>query len=473
MFCFSICKDPGTNEEALVPMPFLLPHEMLASMFEKNNLAVEDFANTPSTEMQDLKRKVCRELGLDPRTCIPLGLHGDGVPHQKQGSVEVLSWNFLGVPESERMLCAIAEKKFCSPKTVESMLEIIAWSFRCLFTGKWPSARHDGTPFTKDDKWRQGKASQNLPGKSVLMQVRGDWAWYKDIFHFPAWSNLAICWRCAADKESCDYKDFSPDAKWRSRRTSPDQFWSNMRRNGVTPSCLFSLPGFTLEMVTIDALHAADLGVVQDAIGNVLWEYVHSPQCPGSNLADKVKQTWLDLKEYYKAMQSPSRLQGLTKAMIKQDGKPPKLRAKGAETRHALGFAVQCAQKMHNESPTLHNTTVLKCISALMDINMLMNLEEWRPDLAKTSCQTFASMYVALSKESQRTTGKDTLWRVKPKMHMMEYQSQKLGNPRLYWDYDDEDFVGWVSKIATSRGGPKQTATTAKKVLERYRAMTG
>ena len=41
MFCFSSCKDPGTNEEALVPMPFLLP-EMFASMLERNNRAVED-----------------------------------------------------------------------------------------------------------------------------------------------------------------------------------------------------------------------------------------------------------------------------------------------------------------------------------------------------------------------------------------------------------------------------------------------
>eukprot|EP00974_Lingulodinium_polyedra_P087637 8495592-Lingulodinium_polyedra.AAC.1 len=109
-----------------------------------------------------------------------------------------------------------------------------------------------------------------------------------------------------------------------------------MRANHVRPSCLFSLPGFDLEMVTIDVLHACDLGVAQDAIGNVLWEYVHSPLCPGATLAARVKEAWVHLKEYYANTNAPNRLQTLTPTMIKQEKSPPKLRAKGAETRHAL-----------------------------------------------------------------------------------------------------------------------------------------
>ena len=239
---------------------------------------------------------------------------------------------------------------------------------------------------------------------------------------------------------------------------------------------MFSLPGFDISMVIIDALHACDLGVAQDAIGNVLWEYINSDSCPGGTQEARAKTAWLHLKEYYNAMKSINRLQALTLPMIKQDAKPPKLRAKGAETRHVLGFAVQCAQRMHAASPTLHNTTMVKCISALMDIGMLMNLEEWHPKLAKASCQKFCILYAALAAESERVHGHSTFWRIKPKMHMfqelMEYQAQDLGNPRLYWNYADEDFVGWVANIARSRGGGALQATTAaKKVLDRYRAM--
>ena len=44
--------------------------------------------------------------------------------------------------------------------------------------------------------------------KGGLMQIRGDWAYYKQIFSFPAWANKKICWRCGAGKEPCDdFKD--------------------------------------------------------------------------------------------------------------------------------------------------------------------------------------------------------------------------------------------------------------------------
>ena len=46
---------------------------------------------------------------------------------------------------------------------------------------------------------------------------------------------------------------------------------------------------------------------------------------------------------------------------------------------------------------------------------------------------------------------------MKPKLHMMqellEYQAYELGNPRGYWEYSDEDFVGLISKLALRKGG--------------------
>eukprot|EP00969_Alexandrium_andersonii_P252830 11173904-Alexandrium_andersonii.AAC.1 len=57
-------------------------------------------------------------------------------------------------------------------------------------------------------------------------------------------------------------------------------------------------------------------------------------------------------------------------------------------------------------------------------------------------------------------------------MHMMqellEYQAKELGNPSSFWNYKDEDYMGWVSSFATSRGGPVGPATTALQVLQRY-----
>eukprot|EP00974_Lingulodinium_polyedra_P040655 3905646-Lingulodinium_polyedra.AAC.1 len=55
---------------------------------------------------------------------------------------------------------------------------------------------------------------------------------------------------------------------------------------------------------------------------------------------------------------------------------------------------------------------------------------------------------------------------------LAEYQTQTLGNPKYYWNYADEDFVGWVATLARSRGGPKAAATTARLVLQKYRALS-
>ena len=177
------------------------------------------------------------------------------------------------------------------------------------------------------------------------------------------------------------------------------------------------------------------------------------------------------LKEHHKHSSPPRSLQNLMVEMLKQQVKPPKLRAKGAETRGVVGFAAECAQKMHANSPTVRNTTVLKCVSALLDFFVTLNLPSWRPDLAKNACYNVCNMYKALSDESIGK-GHDEFWRMKPKLHLfqelVEYQAQDLGNPRFYWNYVDEDFVGRVAKLAMPRGGPKQATTTCRLVLTKY-----
>eukprot|EP00974_Lingulodinium_polyedra_P092438 8955526-Lingulodinium_polyedra.AAC.1 len=69
-------------------MPFLLPHEMLFSMVSNLGFNVSDMVTLPSSHLQKMKEDMCKGIGLDPGNTIPLGLHGDGVPHQKAKSIE-------------------------------------------------------------------------------------------------------------------------------------------------------------------------------------------------------------------------------------------------------------------------------------------------------------------------------------------------------------------------------------------------
>ena len=93
-------------------------------------------------ELDKLLRATCRKLGLDPEAVTAVGLHGDGVPHQKRKSIEVMSWNLLGKGLSERYLFSVVEKSFCcncgcsGRHTLEKLLEVFAWSMKCLVHGE-------------------------------------------------------------------------------------------------------------------------------------------------------------------------------------------------------------------------------------------------------------------------------------------------------------------------------------------------
>ena len=239
-----------------------------------------------------------------------------------------------------------------------------------------------------------------------------------------------------------------------------DQFWEDMSKQGISKNSLFTIPGVSLRMVVIDCLHCLDLGVTQDVVGNLFREYLQGSFCDGSNANKKLKSLLLQLKAHYKEHKTPTRIQNITSDMIQRSGKPPKLRAKGAETRCIVPFVVECARKMHEEMDDMHSFTVFRCVASLADYYMLMSLDEWKPALAKQACRQFCVLYKALSDEASAKYNHDVFWRLKPKFHMFqemaEYPGFVLGNPRTFWNYMDEDFVGWVASMAKSRGGPRR-----------------
>ena len=290
--------DPDTGVTFETSLPVILPHELLP-------IIVQNYAREDLWELHPGARRVhaevCAKVGLNPLDVLPLGLHGDGVPHQKGKSIEVLSWNFLSKNVHTRFLFALVDKTYtckcgCSGRhTIERLLEVFSWSLRNLVAGAYPSRRHDGTEWQDTDKNR-AKLRGTLQ-KAILEQVRGDWSWYKQIFSFPSWSGEYICWKCCANKSDAPYWDVSTTAQWRSMRLPPTQFWNLLQRQGLTPSSIFALPGMSLSYVAIDALHALDLGVSQHALGNTMWELANSSSFAGGTQAERVKALWAKLKK--------------------------------------------------------------------------------------------------------------------------------------------------------------------------------
>ena len=151
------------------------------------------------------------------------------------------------------------------------------------------------------------------------------------------------------------------------------------------------------------------------------------------------------------------------------------LRAKGAETRNSVPFAVVLAQTMHERPPSARTRTIVACASALLDFYMIMSLETYDVQAGKEACRNCVTLYNALSKEAADDEASHR-WRLTPKVHLFqelaEFQGPAHGNPRNFWTYADEDFVGWIVKIARSRGGgANQAGTAAARVMQRYRAL--
>ena len=138
-----------------------------------------------------------------------------------------------------------------------------------------------------------------------------------------------------------------------------------------------------------------------------------------------------------------------------------------------MPFAVSVAEQMHRTSQSPHSRTVLACASELLDCYMLLSLDTYNVPLGKDTCHHFCVLYASLNAEARRSDPNTKLWKMRPKIHLFqelaEYQTQYLGNPRTFWNYRDEDFVGWLAKLATTRGGARGAAAAAAGVMNRYR----
>ena len=242
-------------------------------------------------------------MEVDLQKMIPMGIHGDGVPFaaKMRDSLECISWNILTDGAGLRILFTCVPKSGTAERhTWDCLFEIFCWSMRHLLLGVWPSRRHDGEPWQRNDRNRASKGGQDLGFYAGLLQVRGDWLFYKLVFDFPQWTSKACCWRCGARNtpgHDHDFRDPSQHAAWRQLRYTGVDFINILRDEGITPSTLFGCPGFTVDMVMVDWLRTMDQGV--------------------------------------------DRLDNLTAEMIKGQGKPPKQRGRAAQVRYLLPFAAR------------------------------------------------------------------------------------------------------------------------------------
>ena len=147
----------------------------------------------------------CKLLGL--------GLWGDGMPcnWDRSESIDALSLNLPGLGDQYktlRMPVTATPHKHIGPHTWDDIGEVVAWSLTCLASGAMPTERHDNTPWLPSDKagtkFRKprSKASTSIAQRAALVEIRADWKFYNEVFHFPNHNTvLGNCWKCRCTPE--------------------------------------------------------------------------------------------------------------------------------------------------------------------------------------------------------------------------------------------------------------------------------
>ena len=448
-------------------VPVLLPHEVLhAIMLRSNKQAMFDKDGMSATARRHLEQ-VAGLIGTD---LLGVGLWLDGTPcnWDRSQSVETIALNLPGltgdVGKLRIPLAALMKRDHLKHHTVDDLLAVMSWSMQNAIAGRFPTHRHDGTPFhAKSDRFRQGKANADLSVRALLVEVRADWAALKQAFRFPGWRDSSgCCFRC--DIVPGELRNVSAESTWRQphRRMSHWKLMQRILAKGHGISTLFSMPYFTAELVAIDWLHCCDLGVACDLLGNLFWMLL--PHMNGGNQQDRLADLYMRIRAFYGVHKSESRLDTLTVLMIRKKASTcPKLRAKAGEARALVPFAREIAEQVLGDhgvegaakQMARHLDECYKCLSKPQFDRTTLELHSRR----------FCQQYVAIESASP-----PPYWRLKPKHHLFLELCSEGVCPSTCWTYRDEDFGGSVAQLARRRGGGNAAKICGWLVLNKFRA---
>ena len=425
---------------------------------------------------------------------VPSACGGDSAPFHTRDSIFLLLFNVLsGNLQKKRFwTCAFPKSMFCNcgckgRHTFDDVFSVLLFACRAWLSGVWPRLRHCGQAFADStrpgDKARAAKARgrKRLMFQGAVVQKRGDWPWFKQIFDIVGWkaegASKRVCFKCACTGEGgeCPYTDASLSAAWRRTMVSHPEWFQRALREGRYLSVLWSLPGFILSFITIDLMHCGELGILQYLLGNVLFELfvqlggiVTRPLEAMGSLMSLIQVASKHLQ------QARPPVYKLSIAQIKASGKEPKLKTKAAETRYMLEVVTHILKNLMPPT-TPHEVLRLQCCQSINDI--YVELRQWDqrlspPKVAKLA-RTHIILYAELCREAldggHFVANGWHAYKMYPKhhlfVHLMEEQTAACGNPADFWNYLDEDAIGLCADMSEAcHGGFLHRA-----VIDKYR----
>ena len=481
--------------------PWCLPSDILAG--DTSGKVMHEWSTHPDVNFTG-------DLG----TVGALGFHCDGVQYTSSmraggaKSVVIASLNVVSAAEERNRqrrfpLFVLRKARLCNCGcggycTYQLISQVISWSCRCLLEGEAPLLRHDSSPLSTYDQAVRLPPGSALP-TAALLQVRGDWEGLTQFFRLRSYSSNVFCWLCDAtlDPGPLCYKQFAPDAPYRDTMITHEAYMQSCADDGMQPSHMFRCPGFSLALVIVDSMHAADLGSFCDALGSLFFLEIRNKDWYGNQtigLAGLNSQ----LATYYKANPGLSKAGPLVISQI--IGKNPGhlfLKANAAQVRHLAEFGLVLANKYlgysddarakfrfnrkHRLFPRLqeHLENLVATFQGMTRYVRSLSATPFDPD----ACREGMFLYLSSMGKLHELWRPDILgkaqnskqpFNVRPKAHKLQHlvqdQVQIFGNPSTFWCYRDEDYVGNVKRICAKTKDPR---TLESRVLQKLKILEG
>jgi hypothetical protein len=442
-----------------------------------------------------------------------LGFHSDGVGYTTTlraggtkgvmaASLNVVSAGTEQLRNLRRPLFTIAKTRLCPCGckgfcTYQAVMEVLSWSFGFLTKGYAPSCRHNGEPWSDHDRQTRLPDGARLE-QAALLQVRGDWENLEEMFRVRSVNSQRFCWLCDTVKTRSDpltFHDFRPEAAHRTTAISHETYMQTMAQDMVQPSKLFLTPGLELKHLTVDSMHAGDLGCFQDALGSLFFLEIN---CKAwyRNRSVGLQHLNTQLEAYYAAnldrrMSKVTPL-AMTQILCKSVGYPY-LKAKAAATRHLAHFGLMLSRKhMHGgegrgsfQLPARHRLSgrvAEHCRLMVSAFEGLVLYTDSCSPFSEEGCrsgmykflQSLEALHVMWRVQAPLAKRKSQPFNVRQKAHALQHLVEdKLvlwGSPARFWNYRDEDYIGAIKVMA---GRTKHPHTLERRLAQKLILLGG
>ena len=279
--------------------------------------------------------------------CIPLKLHGDGVPVVAGVKTwvklaDAFSWmSLLGKGSTkelthfiwhcwEALRCTVHEHD-----TYRIFSGFLKKSYDCLWLGEWPDRDMNGNLYARHSiGWKRHNIMKRLAGPyfAIPWNLAADLDFHTKFYGAPSHSSATPCFCCPVGQKgsALPLNDFrsAPPAPWMNQIRNTEYF-----RRHPSAHPLLNWGPITMLNLTLDWMHCKYLGSDKYLYGGVLHVIMYK-LLTGTAQANMV-QTWNNLKQIYADLDIKARYRVLKVTMFKRNiAGFPELRGRATEIKH-------------------------------------------------------------------------------------------------------------------------------------------